>query len=109
MTLQPELVHKTHSRNSWLQFYGEYVCADLKVAILAAGWSEPEHKAPPVPEEFLDRGTKTDVFVQPKGSDLFGGSTDKEWKQNFARLQAAVARFGITLGRSRKAGFSELI
>jgi hypothetical protein len=102
-----ELVYKHFSHNAVLQLYGAYASDELKKAVYAAGWQDNPFAAPPLPEDMLDEEMQTDMFVQPQGSDLFGGSTKEEGRRNVAALRKALAGIGIELGRARKLSLAE--
>jgi len=107
-----QLVYKNDPENSMLQFYGQYVRPGdpLHEAIINAGCLEDSFCfIPEIPEDKLEDWEKTSVFIQPKGTDLFAGSTKQEWKENLTRLKAALKPFGITLARPRQLDLAELL
>jgi len=94
--------------NSWLEFKGEYVGPEVEKAMLAAGWRRQKHGAPRMPEGTLEPGMTTDVFCQPPGGGLFGGSTEDEGERNMAAARKALDGFRVELGRPRKARWQDL-
>jgi hypothetical protein len=49
----------------------------------------------------------TDTFVQPAGSELFGGQTEEEWIKNYRALSSALKPLGFILDRPRKMSIAE--
>ena len=99
-----ELAYKNTPRNSWLWLRGGYADKGLK-----AGWVSPMGQPPRLPVSMLTDDMVAETFEQPTGSDLFGGSTEREWKANLAGLRKALAGFGVKVGRPRRAKTRELI
>jgi len=101
---------KNETQNSCLCLYGGYLKDEaVRTAILNAGWEPETFPFPPLPEDYIDDSCLCETFFQPVGSDEFGGSTIKEWKENISKLRKALKPFGIKLGRSVKFSLRELL